>query len=238
MAPSRQTRSAGSQLGRNPHESSSAAPGGARQHHVADIGAGDQEDEGHRAEQYQDRALHIADHLLLQRHDADREGLVALVSLADAGGDEIDIGLCLPRRDAGLEVRHDVVILVAAILLSVGGKSERKQEFRLIDAGDRGHDFVIEQEFGPQYADHGELVAVEIDGAADHLRIGAKQAPPKFVGEQGDGLAAGLIVLGHEQASEEGAGAEHLHEAGGGANDLDVLRLRNPDQIHALADGE
>jgi hypothetical protein len=161
-----------------------------------------------------------------------------LSASANTGGDEIDIGLRLPRRDAGFEARHDVEVLAAALVLPVDRERERQQKFGLLDAADRGDDLVIEQEPGTKDADHRELFAAEIEAAADDLRIGAEEALPQGVGQDGDRRFSGLVVLRLEQAAKERTGAEHVQKAGGGAYGFDPLRLGGADQVQAIVDGE
>ena len=125
------------------------AGGGARKQQVRNVGAGDQQDQGHRAEQHQNGALHVPDDLFQQRHDADREGPVALVLLADAAGDHRDIGLGLLHGDARLEAGHHVIVLVAAAVHGIGAPRQGKKNVHLAEASDGRHHFVIEQELRP-----------------------------------------------------------------------------------------
>ena len=109
---------------------------GARQQQIGHVGAGDQQDAGDRAEQDQQGAARVADHLLLQRDDAESQAAIGRIVLrmivAQAGGERIHFGLGLGRGDAGLEFADDVVVLVVAVLGGIGLHRKRQQDLRLI----------------------------------------------------------------------------------------------------------
>ena len=77
------------------------------------------------------------------------------------------IGLRLPHGDARLQLHHQVVVLVAAILRGVRAQRQRDEDIGLVHGAFGGHHFRIEPEIRPQHARHGEWLAVEGDAAAD-----------------------------------------------------------------------
>ena len=74
-----ETSAAGAE--RAPHRHLLAPAERARQQQVGDVGAGDQQHERDGAEQDGERAPHFADHLFLQRHDAERQAAVGRIEL-------------------------------------------------------------------------------------------------------------------------------------------------------------
>ena len=58
---------------RRPNRQLALPRGGARQQQVRDVGAGDQQDEAHRAEQDEQRPLDVTDDLFVHRHEADTD---------------------------------------------------------------------------------------------------------------------------------------------------------------------
>ena len=58
----------------------------ARQQQVGHVGARDQQHEADGAEQDEQRPPHVADHLLVQRHDAEGEAAIRRIDIRDARG--------------------------------------------------------------------------------------------------------------------------------------------------------
>ena len=166
-----------------------------REKQVGDVGARDQEDEGHRPEQHEHGASDVADDLLEERHDADRERLVAFVFLPDTRGNHLDVRLRLGHRHARLEARHQVVVLVAAPRHGVGAERERQIDVHADGAADGLHDFTVQHELGTEYTDDRELVlrlaragdnAVERDALSHDAGIGVERPPPEAVAQDDD----------------------------------------------------
>ena len=80
---------------RRPDRDFPPAARGARQQQIRDIRTGDEKHQADRSEQHQDRLARVADDLIEQRHDADREALVPLVLLANTARRGADVGLRL-----------------------------------------------------------------------------------------------------------------------------------------------
>ena len=62
---------------------------------VGDVGAGDQQDERNGAQQHKQGAAYVAHYLFLQTDHMHTEAGIALVLLADAAGDDVDVRLRL-----------------------------------------------------------------------------------------------------------------------------------------------
>src|SRR5215469_5613955 len=58
---------------------------------------------------------------------------------------------------------------------------------------------------GAHDSDHGERTLVEIDGAADEMRIGAEAAAPEFFADDHDGRGAGPASSGTKVRPRRGA---------------------------------
>ena len=101
-------------------------------------------------------------------------------------------------RDARLQARDDVEILVRARLRIVGGD-------------ERPDDVGAEAEHvRRQHADDRARLIVDQDGAPDRCWIRTETAHPPGVREQGDAWASGVEVLGEEGAAEERRDAERV----------------------------
>src|ERR1700683_2536805 len=82
------------------------------------------------------------------------------------------------------------------------------------------------------YADHRIDFAVEFDGAADGTELPAKILPPESVAEDGNVIAAGLVLAVEECTAPERLHAKHVKKIGlylhslralGFAGDADVI---------------
>ena len=137
------------------------------------------------------------------------EGAVALVLLADAAGDYVDVGLRLLHRNAGLQPDQDVVVLVAPVFHGIGAQWQRQKDVDLVHGSFRRHHFGIEQEPRLQHARHGEWVPVERDALPYDRGIGVEQALPNPVAENGYGRFTGFVFFRQQQPAKQRLGAEH-----------------------------
>ena len=111
------------------------APGGASQHQVGDIGAGDQQNEADGAEQNPERPLHAADHLVAQRphHHADALCVVLRVLAGDSADHGVHLGLRRGGGDSRLEAAEQLQVLAAAARFGTPERiSERQEDFGLV----------------------------------------------------------------------------------------------------------
>ena len=131
---------------------------GAREQQVGYVRARDQQNQRHRAEQHQQCAAHVAHYLFLQPDHSHTERAIAFVLLPNAAGDDVDIRLRLPHRNARLQPHHHVVILVSALLRRIRSERERREYIRLIHGTFGGHGFGAEHEIRTQHAGHGALL--------------------------------------------------------------------------------
>ena len=98
--------------------------------------------------------------MILQSDDGHAEGAVAFVLVADAAGDDVDVGLRLLKGDAGLEADEEVVVFIAAALGGVGAERQREKHVGLVHRAFGGHGFGAEDELRTEHAGDDELVAV------------------------------------------------------------------------------
>jgi hypothetical protein len=178
--------------------------------------------------------------LVEQRHHADGECAVALVLLANARGDYVDVGLCLPERDAALQAGSEVVVLVPATLEEVSILRERDVDVDAVRRRDRLHHLVVQLEAALGHSGHDQRVAVQCDGLADDRGVAAIEAGPEPVAEDGDWRFAGLVVLGLQHTAELRPCAQHLEQVGGRSQNVDAVRLVEAGEVHggALRDGD
>ena len=179
------------------------APGRSREQQVGHIGARDQKDEGDRPEEHEHREPHVAHHRIDERHNVDGEGPIALVLLADTRRDRRHIVVGLRQRHTWFQARHDVVVLVTTQRRRIFGEGERQEHIHLLDAPDRGHDLLVQQE-RPEHADDFELVlrvassrhaeVVQPDRLTHDRGIATKGAFPEPVAQNRDGVLPRSLV--------------------------------------------
>src|SRR5206468_1518937 len=93
----------------------------------------------------------------------------------------------------------------------------------------------------PRYADDGEGLAVENEGAADHVASRAEMVAPELIADDGDWLSGPYVRLGLCEKPPLGRRrTEYRKEAGGDERSDDTFRLISTGEIHALTaeDGE
>ena len=212
---------------RGPHRHLLAPPDRARQQQVGDVRAGDQQHEADGRHQHDQRSPHVADHLLAQRHDAEREAAVRRIDVrmtgAKARRQRGHLRLRLLERRAGPELRHDVVVLAAADLRRVGSERQRQQHLRIGDDAERGQRLLAQRERRLQHAHDLCRLAVEHDRPADHGRVAAEAALPGAVAENRHGRRRLRVLFRREQPAERGADAEHRQQVRGDPDGADTL---------------
>ena len=140
------------------------------------------------------------------------ERAVAFVFEANACGNPIDIRLCLLNGDTGLQLRQNVVVLVAPALRRVGSQRQRKKHVDFVDRSLRWHNFRVQHELRSQNTCDRERIAVENDLSPQDSAIRTEQAPPDAVAEENHGRSSGPIFIGNEEPSEQRPGAQHLQQ--------------------------
>ena len=124
---------------------------------VGDVGARDEEHEGHRRHEHQERQAHAPDRLLLQRQHAERQPAVRRIEVwmlaPQPHRQRVELGSRLRDRRARLERRDDVVVLAVPDLRRVGGQRQRQHHLRIVDHAERRHDLARERERRRQHAD-------------------------------------------------------------------------------------
>jgi hypothetical protein len=137
------------------------------------------------------------------------------VGRAQARPDELQLGVELPRLDAGLHAADDLEpVLVARLLLAVlRRKAERHVE----------REVLVELEAARRDTDDAVALVVDGDVLADDLGVAAEAVLPERVGEDDDVVLARRLLLGGEPAAEVRANAEELEEAGRDGADRHAL---------------
>jgi hypothetical protein len=82
-----------------------------------------------------------------------------------------DVRLCLLHGHAGLQPRQDIEILRTVILFVLGIHRQRKKYFRLVDAADGWHHFVVQLEFPGQHADDGARFSINRDASPHNVGV-------------------------------------------------------------------
>jgi len=107
-----QAQTAGAE--RSAHGHLSLAPGGAGEQQVGNVGAGDEQDERHGAEQHKQGGAGLAYDFFTQLDEPDAPPFVGWILLLEARGEDIPFGLGAFPADAGAEARSGVQVMGAA----------------------------------------------------------------------------------------------------------------------------
>jgi hypothetical protein len=202
---------------------------GACQQQVRDVGAGDQQDETHRAKQNEQRPFHIADQFLMQRNQPDPDPGVRRILLLEARGNRIHLGLGRRACDARLQPADDrqpVRSTGGEQSLELPDRRERHPELGVVGMLEaRGH-------HAQDFVRH----TVQHDALADDGNIRAKPPHPEPVGEDDHALAAGLTVRSSEGASLQRLHTHRLEEFMGDASAADLRRIAALRQRDARAE--
>ena len=196
---------------------------GSHEEQVGDVGAGNQQQEAHGAQQDPQRRLDVADHRLTgEIHHGAEPGVRqnrgrALVrkDRRQVRQQRLELGPHLPRRGAVGDARH-AVDAEGAELHVLAVEAERPPELHLL---------LREREAGRHHPDDFDARPVEIDDPPNHPRIGAEAGPPQVIAEHDDGRGARPIVPGPEAASEAGRSPQHVEERRGDAGRGHALRV-------------
>jgi hypothetical protein len=188
------------------------ATGAAHEQHVGDVAAGDEQHQSHGAEHDPERERHVADELLVERHQGDAvvdvgPGILGL----QAGGDGRGLGAGVGERGAGRQSGDPEEEMRAAGHL---GDVEGKRDPQL-PRGREGEPF-------RHHADHHVRQTAQRDGAAEDLGIGGEAVPPEGIAENGDAMARPLLV-GCEGAAQGRLDAQHREEVVRGLDPDDSL---------------
>lgn len=178
---------------------------GAGEHHVGDVGAGDEQHEEDGAEHHQEnRANLVAVVGLVKRANERGEILVGDGEFGgEAAGDDGEVGAGLLEGDARAEKAEELERAVVAFFEFRGGREGEPKVFVGREAETGGHD-----------ADDGGGGAVEADGAADDVGGAGVAGLPDGVAEEDDDGRAGTGIVGGEIASKDRRGFEQVEEAG------------------------
>ncbi len=180
---------------------------GAGQQQAGDVRRRDEQEEGDRALEQEQRPPRAPHGLAVERVRDDRVvgqgiGVVALVALLRPGHEGVEIGARLGQRDPRLEPGHHAHEMVAAPPL------REVEAERHPDLGVRGG----EREALRHHADHGHRRGIDRDPLADDLPVAAERALPQAVAEHDRARVARAILLAREQAAHGRLHADGLQQ--------------------------
>jgi hypothetical protein len=184
---------------------SRARPVALHEHQVGDVGAGDEQDQHHRAEQHQHPAAHLADQVLVQRHHvgaaARRPFRILLFELLRQPPHLLRR---LVERHAVLQPADDGVVEVVAVPLGAIVLAQHQRHEQL------GRPFAPHRvrEGLRHHAD--DLVGglAQVDRLADDVVRAAEPALPEAVGENRHAVLAFDFVGRVERPPEQGRDAQ------------------------------
>ncbi len=202
-----------------------AAPGGADQQQVGDVGAGDQQDEPDRAEQHVEGRADVGDHLLAEAANVERLVLVehAPVLLLVLLGRHLQPGGGLGDRHAGLQLAGDVevVALVVGVEIELEGHPHVGVGAELADV-----------ERLPDDADDGVGLAAQRDGAAQHVRIVSESPLPQALADQRHFGSVRRVFGGVEATAADDRHAEEREVVGRHLAGLELLWHAAAGKVH------
>jgi len=167
--------------------------GRAREQQRRHVRARDQRHERHGAEQHQQRRPDVADQRVAERPQV-REVVCVLgwIRLRQPRADDAELLARLLRRGIVAQPAEDLEEVRGAQRAVVVVERKRYDDVRLQGPPEpRGH-----------HSDDLERVAVELDRAADHGRIGAEAPAPKRVGQKHHPVPPANLFFGAEVAAE------------------------------------
>jgi hypothetical protein len=216
---------------------------------VGDVGAGEHEQEHHRAPEHQE---HRPDRANLRVPE--RDGLDSDVQLIDGEvraqprREGIEATLGLGERDAAPQAGHDADPGRIAPGRGVPGRDDGEQHLRQAVSRDGGRFHAGPAEVGPEDADDCHRPALDAHAPADDRRIRGEALAPEGVGEHRQLGCLEPFLLGAEVPAEERVDAEHVEEVAGDRGGVDhlgpvaeadrdgaVVVRRDPgEEVHAL----
>ncbi len=195
----------------------------AREQHVGDVGAGDQEDERHRRQEHEERRPDVSDHGLLERSD----GHVAVGAgelLLQAPGDRRHLGPREVERRPALQAREHPEALPSAV-------------------GGAGSEDVGRPELGSRRPERREVealrhdpddrvgLAVQVHRLPEDLRVAGIAPLPEAVAQHDLVFPAGFLLFRQEDAPVERPDSQHREDVRRHPESLHALRLRAARQV-------
>ena len=185
------------------------------QEKVGDIGAGDEQDKAHSAQQQEQECSDLAHHLAAERqsHGAKLYPVAELrrVSLEDSISNRFDVGVGAGQANAGLQSRQDAVIeivtFIGQFLAREGHGNEDVRRVALL------HALEGEGKASRHDADHRIGLAVQRHRPPDDPGVRTEAPLPQRVSQDGDRVP-GLIFVGRKRASEHWLYAQQRKQAG------------------------
>ena len=180
-----------------------------RQEQIGDVRAGDEQDEGDRREQHDQRLADIADNQLLERnHGRAPAGVVLRILALETRGDDVELGARLRDGGVRLEPRdHLGVVIVPDRAFSVR-VCERDQKIPGRQPPRR------DGKPRRQHTNDGVALAVERERTAEDVRRSAELVLPEPVAHDDDPASTWQIFVGTKGPAECRARLNHLEEPG------------------------
>ncbi len=179
-----------------PHRELPLAGRPAPEQEVGHVGAGDEEDEGHRAQQHGQPLPVIAHHVVEEgRGGGPPIGVLERVVTHEVADDRVQVGAGLRGRDAGPEPSEEAQVVLVVHRAPLGGKGDGHPE--LLARRDEVEGF-------RHHADHLAGDARQPDLPSDHRRVRAEPAREEAVAEHDHAVVAGRVLLGGEEAAPRG----------------------------------
>ena len=196
---------------------------GPHEEQVGDVGARDEQQEPHGAQQDPQHRLDVAHHHLAGQVDLrpesgtrqNRRGGLVRKDLGQVRQHRVQLGLRLTQRRLVGEARH-AVDPEGPELHVVPVEPDRPPQLHLL---------LREREPGRHHTDHFDARPVEIDDAPNHARIGAEPGTPQAVAQHGHRRGARPVFLGGERTAEAGRCPHHVEERRGNARRRHALRI-------------
>ncbi len=157
-------------------------PQRARKLQVRHVRARDEQHERHRRHQHDNRPPDVADDLLLERHDTERQAAVRRIQIrmlaTQSRRDRVHLGARGRERHARLQLAHDVVVLAVAARDIAGPEGQRHDNVGVLGAVQRRHHLARQRKRLLQNADDLVRLIVQPDRSSDDTRVGAVTAHP------------------------------------------------------------
>ena len=141
-------------------------------------------------------------------------------------GERRHLGLRALERDAGLEPRREIQVLVR-VAAGERRRLERERHEQIGLAGEEAREALR------HHADDLIRLAIQLDRLSDRARLAGKEPRPHAVAQHDDVLLARVVVVAAERAAEHRRHAEHVKPVAGDAHARYALGVAGAGEVRA-----
>ncbi len=194
------------------------ARSGTREQEIRNVGAGNEKDETHRAEENDQRGTNVLHNLILKVNHIGADGRIRLgILLGESRCDCFHFSAPLVERHAWFQARGSDYsrMPITIVWKRVGPRLKRNENIGSLK----------ELKARRQNADERVGLRIECDGLADPIPGTAKAALPERIADHGHGRAADSVFLGKKCAADNWRDTQEREKPGSDVPAFESLRL-------------